>query len=733
MRPIVKAALAVAKYYPVFPTTQDKMPALSNVAASKLLGRIIGKGEGGFKLASQDPAIIAKMFSAPQAVTVSVPMGPMSGLLCIDPDLYKGQHVVDWHDANRDWLETTLCHKSQSGGLHYIFKWTDQVKFPATLAEGVDVKGHGGYIVFPPSGGYEVLHNNVIVDVPIDALRAAMVAKGGTGNVRLGSSFSDDSDDDLIQRIQEATDLYPALRSLSYRLPSRRQENGYRMTQIEMITTLENLMDTSVAADPSHDRHDDWTDRRSKIVELVTTSMEKESGGVALTDADIELMTQGETFIKTQEMLVANQRPIGPQPKLTADQIEQVILEMGTKDTNSDASESSSELKKLNAKQLRKERIDPLQWIIPNMLPIKSTTSLAGQSNVGKTRWLASLVTGLAVGDTARMGLPQCVGKVNSLWIANEEAKDDIARRVKAVMLQHNDKDSADIYVRGKDTGMMKLVVLNEIGMPEIDGKAVAKLVKWIRENEVGFLILDPYNTISDGDENSSSSTGLTTEAMLTVISMTDCCVMFAHHCPKDRQKDHDWLRGEQAAWRGSSQIYSSLDCGYTLAHYMPKNGEQRKAWKKAYLDEDLSKWVVLDVGKIREGEGFPPVHYQLVGQEMDEGEGRPIGVCRLATQAEADNALLHSNADIIAASMLGTDLINTMGYGRFTSMAKVAKDMKGHEAIPDLTQSKGKQDMYAMFNETVACENGYVTMVDGGTAKQSWAIICEEKEKGNG
>ena len=51
MKPIVKAALAVAKKYPVFPTIK-KMPCWSNSE----LG--VGKGEGGYKIATQDPVII---------------------------------------------------------------------------------------------------------------------------------------------------------------------------------------------------------------------------------------------------------------------------------------------------------------------------------------------------------------------------------------------------------------------------------------------------------------------------------------------------------------------------------------------------------------------------------------------------------------------------------------------------------------------------------------------------
>ena len=48
MKDIVKAALVVAKDYPVFPTS-DKIPCWSNAQ----LG--CAKGEGGYKVATQDP------------------------------------------------------------------------------------------------------------------------------------------------------------------------------------------------------------------------------------------------------------------------------------------------------------------------------------------------------------------------------------------------------------------------------------------------------------------------------------------------------------------------------------------------------------------------------------------------------------------------------------------------------------------------------------------------------
>ena len=724
MKKLVKAALRVAEKYPVFPTN-DKMPCWSN----EELG--VAKGQGGYKIATQDHDEVVRLFSHPRAKEIAVPMGSQSGLMCIDVDTYKNPDLLEWVDKNAKYLDT-LCHKTRSGGLHFIFLHPgDTIRFPATLREGVDVKAVGnGYICWPDGiGGYERIGSRTKGrPFPMELLKEAMIAKGGSGNVTMGG-YNDATDDDLIERIQAATDLYPSLRTLSYRLPSRRMNNGGRHTRDEMVLILQNLMDTSVASDPAHARHNDWTDRYEKIEHLIDTSVEKEAVGISLTDAEIEKMTEGETFIK---MEITNTRPIGPQRETTISDIEKLVAAM---DTNESGTPTTSDFVSKSVADLNEMTIPPIEWLVPGMIGRGGTLSLAGMSNVGKTRFITGLVTALAVGDTARMGLPQCEEAVATLVVANEEHVDDIWRRCKAAARQHGDRDSLPITVRGKGTGMLRLVAMNEAGFLEVDANSVAMLIAEIRRAEAQFLILDPYVTLSDGggDENSATSAAMITKALLLIIEATGCAIMHAHHTPKGgKAEDRDWPRGDSAAWRGSGAIYSALDCGFTLANWYPSNGEQRKAWRKAYLTEKLGRWVVLDTGKIREGEPLDPVIYELVGQEMAEDEGRDIGVLRLATVAEAENALLDAAGDKMLASELGAAIITEMGYGRFTSMAAVSKRMKGHDLMIDLTQAKYKKQMFEMYEETVACENGYITMVDGGTAKQSWAIITSPKEKGN-
>ena len=132
-----------------------------------------------------------------------------------------------------------------------------------------------------------------------------------------------------------------------------------------------------------------------------------------------------------------------------------------------------------------------------------------------------------------------------------------------------------------------------------------------------------------------------------------------------------------------SEKIFGSLDCGYTLGHWMPSAKAAKRAWNDDWNRQGLSRWIVLDTGKIREGKPLAPIVYELVGQEMAEGEGDPIGVLRLATEDEAGNVLLDVGCNVIAASELARAMLETLGEGKHTVMSHFHKSMNGVNLWP--------------------------------------------------
>ncbi|MCL2429406.1 MAG: bifunctional DNA primase/polymerase, partial [Alphaproteobacteria bacterium] len=145
-------ALALAaRGLPVFPCSADKKPVI----------------DGGFKSATQDPAVICEMFAREGAKLIGVPTGRASGRVVIDVDPQHGGN--EWFSENKVRLPATLTHGTPRGGEHRVFRDPPNVEIrnsQGRIAPGVDVRGTGGYVIVPPSGGYTVKHNGGLADMP---------------------------------------------------------------------------------------------------------------------------------------------------------------------------------------------------------------------------------------------------------------------------------------------------------------------------------------------------------------------------------------------------------------------------------------------------------------------------------------------------------------------------------------------------------------------------------------
>jgi len=143
--------------WPVFPCGRNKMPAIAK-----------HDGGRGFLDATRDPATIRAMFTRRNAVLVGVPTGEASGIDVLDIDPRHGGDA--WEGANLYRLPETRTHQTQSGGRHLLFRHAQGVRNSASaIAPGVDVRGEGGYVIFPPSPGYSFTVDAAIANWP-DAL-----------------------------------------------------------------------------------------------------------------------------------------------------------------------------------------------------------------------------------------------------------------------------------------------------------------------------------------------------------------------------------------------------------------------------------------------------------------------------------------------------------------------------------------------------------------------------------
>jgi hypothetical protein len=152
MRTPLPTALALAEDWsiPVFPCASDKKPRTAH----------------GFKDATTHRDQICAWWDAWPDSLVGVPTGETTNLLVIDIDP-KG---VGWYETNRDQLGHPRVHRTLRKGFHLLYafpKGGDLRNSAGVLAEGVDVRGNGGYVIWWPASGL------VFDDVGLDELPPA--------------------------------------------------------------------------------------------------------------------------------------------------------------------------------------------------------------------------------------------------------------------------------------------------------------------------------------------------------------------------------------------------------------------------------------------------------------------------------------------------------------------------------------------------------------------------------
>lgn len=153
-----EAAAFLAQTWPIFPCDANKRPLTAH----------------GFKDATRDPHEARAMCR--NAASLGMPTGRASGVVVIDIDVKNGRAGADWLAANEHRLPRTRRHRTQSGGFHLLFlaPADRSIRNSASkVANGVDVRGDGGYIIVPPSPGYSVTDDAMPAEMP-DWLIAAL-------------------------------------------------------------------------------------------------------------------------------------------------------------------------------------------------------------------------------------------------------------------------------------------------------------------------------------------------------------------------------------------------------------------------------------------------------------------------------------------------------------------------------------------------------------------------------
>jgi hypothetical protein len=136
----LKAALALAsRGLAVFPVIEkDKKPACPH----------------GVKEATKDAAVITAWWQENPQFNVAVATGSVSSIFVVDVDGPKGELALDEFEQQLGKYPATIETTTPRPGRHIWFKLPTGITIKCStgkVAEGLDIRGEGGYAIVPPS------------------------------------------------------------------------------------------------------------------------------------------------------------------------------------------------------------------------------------------------------------------------------------------------------------------------------------------------------------------------------------------------------------------------------------------------------------------------------------------------------------------------------------------------------------------------------------------------------
>lgn len=245
---IIDAAIKWARMgVPVFPCAMNKAPMTPN----------------GHKDGTTDEEAIRRMFGLAGNCLIGATMGTSSGLFACDFDLYKpGGEAYMQSLSDKGLLNDTQVHTTQSGGVHLLYRG-DSV-FPNCKPHSTcEVKGEGGYIIVPPSQGYEIQSRGIAYASPklIDEL---LLAK---------STQSSQTVDVLKATVLRGESFHDPLTQIS----ARRSAQGWPPERVQK--ELLDVLMASIASNEGHERHLRWkalvNDEKQELTRIVGTGNDK--------------------------------------------------------------------------------------------------------------------------------------------------------------------------------------------------------------------------------------------------------------------------------------------------------------------------------------------------------------------------------------------------------------------------------------------------------------------------
>jgi hypothetical protein len=199
--------------------------------------------------------------------------------------------------------------------------------------------------------------------------------------------------------------------------------------------------------------------------------------------------------------------------------------------------------------EFRKHATEKIDWVIPELIAQGDVIGIVAPPKNLKTYFALSLLHSLAACEPfMRRGSLTPTRPLRVMLVEEEGHKIHFARRMEKIARAYDQDWKTDVTVRFS-SGFL------------LEESSVDALIAEINFHQMDVLMLDPWQRIVQGaDESSSSETAIMWDQVFRIRKETGCTILIVHHMRKDAELTPD-------AIRGSSRFRGEVDASILLRY----------------------------------------------------------------------------------------------------------------------------------------------------------------------
>jgi len=566
------------------------------------------------KAASDDPAIVAAMWSTPGLEeSLQNNIGAITGgwFIVLDVDVKDGKKGLESLDALIDMgLDTrTRYSRTPSGGYQYFYQIPPGTSIGCStgreqnskLGPGIDVRADGGHVLLPGSSvdgnPYEWVDDGEMLFAP----------------------------DWIIERLR-----------------TRAKPN----------------VDAAI---PLVDQDDDATIARCihYLVNSAPEAIEGDGGNHQTYTVAAWLKDAGASAPIADELMLEHWNPVKALPPWAPEELSRIVNNAfqygrnppGVSNPRADFSPvniapwpAPTRITRPNPAGLPKRK-----WIIQDFLVRCFAAALVSPGGMGKTQLIINLLLAIAANRPDISGMP--VTEQTGVWYWNQEDDMDELNRRFAAAMQHHGVSFEDIDGRiHMDSGVERPLILvyrTADGRLKENTPAVNQIIEQIRAQGIGLFVFDPLVEFHEAEENDNVEMRLVMATARRIAVEAECAVLAAAHTRKPSGASSDGFAGDADAMRGAGAQVNVSRLVHTLFYMSVKDAK-----RYGVPADQRHLYVRLDTGKSNLSliDGRPKWLRRVSVPLADE----TVGVLEVAklTERGPETDLMHLIAEAIASGL---------------------------------------------------------------------------------